>query len=345
VPGVERDGAAERLRRQQLTDRLPRTPVDVVRHLLAVQAQDLTGARLAVRARSTGLLAADVDAALDARELVVSWLNRGTLHLVAAEDYGWLHELTAPRTRTANRRRLEQEGVSPAQAERGVTEILQAIERDGPQTRAQLRAVLDDAGVPTARQALVHVIGAAGLAGHIVRGPVVGGEQAFVTVPDWLGAPEVPDREEALARLATRYLTGHAPATDADLAAWAGISLGDARRGLAASGAAEPGDVEPCGQHGRWPDPVLLGPFDPVLHGWPDREWVLGGHRGVITVNGIFRPTALVSGRVVGTWKRGRGTVDLDLLEPVTEADRRVLEADGHDVTRFLGISSGHGAR
>src|SRR4051812_29116680 len=96
-----------------------RDPVAVARRLLSVQAQDPRGARLAVRARSTGLTAADVDRALtDDRSLVVSWLNRGTLHLVASEDYPWLHALTTPAIATGNLRRLEQEGVSPDAAER-----------------------------------------------------------------------------------------------------------------------------------------------------------------------------------------------------------------------------------
>lgn len=60
---------------------------DVTAHLLAVQAQDPRGFRLAVRSRSTALTVADVDAALtEARSLVVSWLNRGTLQLVTAQD-------------------------------------------------------------------------------------------------------------------------------------------------------------------------------------------------------------------------------------------------------------------
>jgi hypothetical protein len=184
-----------RRRGQWLTGRPGRRPSEVVRHLVAVQAQDLVGARLAVRARSTGLTAADVDAALERRELVVTWLNRGTLHLVTAADYRWLHPLTAPRTTTGVTRRLRQEGVSPEQAERGLVTIVEAIRRDGPRTRAQLKTRLDDAGVPTAGQALVHVLAAASLAGLVVRGPMVGNDQAYVLVQDWLGPPpEAVDR-------------------------------------------------------------------------------------------------------------------------------------------------------
>lgn len=77
--------AVARLAAQQLTGPPAASPEEVVGRLLAVQAQDPRGARLAVRSRSAELLAADVDEALTTRRsLVVSWLNRGTLHLVTA---------------------------------------------------------------------------------------------------------------------------------------------------------------------------------------------------------------------------------------------------------------------
>jgi hypothetical protein len=95
--------------------------VAVAERLLAVQAQDPRGARLAIRARSDGLTAADVDRALTRdRSLVITWLNRGTLHLVSSEDYPWLQALTTPPLQTAAAGRLALDGVSPATAERAV---------------------------------------------------------------------------------------------------------------------------------------------------------------------------------------------------------------------------------
>jgi hypothetical protein len=97
---------AERLTGQLLAGPPARDPVAVARRLLAVQAQDPRGVRLAIRARTAGLNAADVDRALtDDRSLVIGWLNRGTLHLVRSEDYAWLHGLTAPPLFTGNARR------------------------------------------------------------------------------------------------------------------------------------------------------------------------------------------------------------------------------------------------
>lgn len=316
----------------------------VAARLLAIQSQDLRGARLAVRARSAGLTATDVDRALsEERSLLVSWLNRGTLHMVRAEDYPWLHALTAPRTVSANTRRLAEEGVAPSDSDRGVEAIAAALGADGPQTRAQLRDRLNAVGVRTDGQALVHLLMLASFQGRIIRGPVLGAEQAFALVADWLPAAADVDRSRALAELARRYLAGHGPAADRDLARWAGVTLGDARAGLGAIAdeleQRPDGLLELCRRSPAPPSPPgprLLGPFDPLLHGWESREPIVGRHRGIVTSNGVFRPFALVDGRAVAIWKLPRGRVELEPLEPIPAPVRAALESDAAEVERFL---------
>jgi hypothetical protein len=317
---------------------------EVAGRLLAIQAQDPRGARLAVRARSAGLSASDVDSALTRGSLVVSWLNRGTLHLVRAEDYWWLHPLTTPQLRTGNARRLAQEGVPAQDAERAVAVVRAALAADGPLTRSQLRERVAAAGVRTGGQALVHVLLLASIRGLIVRGPAVGREQAFVLVRDWLGAPPPAlGREAALGQLARRYLAGHAPAADGDLARWAGIGLRDARLGLAECGAAQRADglaelpARPRREDAALPPPLLLGPFDPLLLGWASREAITGPHRQIVTSNGLFRPFALADGRAVATWTITGGQVTLAPFAALDAGTRAALDADAVDVARFLG--------
>ena len=133
---------AERFRSQLLTGPPAVSGLDVVERLLAVQAQDLRGARLALRARSEGVFASDIDRALTQdRSLVVSWLNRGTLHLVRSEDYPMLQALTAPAQVTGNERRLRQESVSPDQAEEALRVIQRALANQGPLVRKDLGTV------------------------------------------------------------------------------------------------------------------------------------------------------------------------------------------------------------
>jgi hypothetical protein len=178
----------------------------------------------------------------------------------------------------------------------------------------------------------------------VLRGPMVGNEQAFVSVEQWLGpAPPALDREEARARLARRYLSGHGPARPEDLAKWAGITLSDARGGFADvdseyvstdEGLVAPGSL--CGS--PLPAPRLLGPFDPLLHGWVSRESFVGQHVGVVTTNGIFRPVALVDGRVVATWSLPGGRPTVVPLERLSAPVRRALSEEGADFLRFLGM-------
>jgi len=83
---------AERCAAQLLCGDPAGSAEEVAGRLLAIQAQDPRGARLAIRARSAGLSASDVDSALTGRSLIVTWLNRGTLHMVRTEDYcGCIH--------------------------------------------------------------------------------------------------------------------------------------------------------------------------------------------------------------------------------------------------------------
>ena len=86
------------------------------------------------------------------------------------------------------------------------------------------------------------------------------------------------------------------------------------------------------------PRPRLLGMFDPVLHGWADRSFVTGAHTGVVTSNGMFRATALVDGRVAGTWTLPNGVVTLTPLRRLTSAELAALEVEAADVLRFLGL-------
>ena len=334
---------AERLTAQLLAGPPARDPLAVAERLLAIQGQDPRGARLAIRARSTGLTVADVDGALsDDRSLLITWLNRGTLHMIRSEDYPWLQALTTPPSLRSNARRLSQEGLTPNAAERGVAAIERSLAEEGPLTRVQLRERIAAAGVRTAGQALVHLLMRACLRGLAVRGPMSGSEHAYVLVRDWLGEPGPVDRGRALAELARRYLAGHGPADDRDLAKWAGLPLRDARTGLGAiaseldtrkDGLLDLADRPPAA---ALPPPRLLGAYDPVLLGWTSREALLGSHQGVVTVNGLFRPFALVRGRAAATWSMPAGQV---VLKPFANLSPRVtsaLRADARDVARYL---------
>jgi len=341
---AERSLLAARLTAQGLSGTKPAGPLEATKKLLAVQAQDPRGARLAVRARSTSAHASDLDRALtEDRSLVITWVNRGTLHLIAAEDEPLLHALTTPQLRAGSDRRLAQEGVSAAALSRGIDAIVKALGSEGPMTRDRLRKLLDSIGVRTKRQALVHILYRATLDGLIVRGPMIGSEHAFVLRADWLGERQTVDRDRALAELARRYLVSHGPADERDLAKWAQLTLRDARAALnaiASELAERPDGLVDVRRRDPDPDPLpapcLLGPFDPLLLGWRSRELVLGDAQGVVTINGIFKPIALVGGRAVGMWSMPGGRVELSLWEQPSRTAAAALRRDAAAVEAYL---------
>jgi len=363
-PAVDADADPAAVRRRRAAaQRLTATPapgadpVAVVRHLLAVQAQDLRAARLALRARTSGLTAADVDGALADRSLVAGWLLRGTLHLVAAEDFGWLLGLLAPTRAATSARRLSQERVTPDAADRAVALIERAVADEGPLTRTELAQRLGAAGLRTEGQAMPHLLMLAVLRGIAVLGPVrADGSAAFALAHDWLGAApptalEGDERARALATLARRYLTAHGPATAADLAAWSGLPRRDARAGLDAI-AAEltlEGELVSLTAAAAAPDgsaadgarvpPRLLGAFDPYLLGWRSRAFAVAPEHAdrVHPGGGMVRAVATVDGAAVGTWTRKRRTGEplVELFAAVTAGDMDALRADAEDVLRF----------
>jgi hypothetical protein len=207
---------------------------------------------------------------------------------------------------------------------------------------------------------------------------MAGRDHAYVLVRDWLGTPPGPiERDRALAELAVRYLAGHGPATDRDLAQWAGLPLGDARRGLAAAGSRitgtgdgltalarppgglpepglppEPGRLARPGQFPEQdrpgegdqpgiPPPLLLGAYDPLLLGWSSREPIVGPHGPKITINGLFRPFALAGGRAVATWSMPGGRVEVAPFAPLPEPVTAALTADAAKVEHFLASRPG----
>jgi hypothetical protein len=218
---------------------------------------------------------------------------------------------------------------------------MKALGEDGPLTRGQIRAVLERARVPTAGQAMVHLLFRVTLDGLIVRGPMIGGDQAFALTADWLGERPKIDRARALAELARRYLAGHGPAGDRDLAKWAQISLRDARAGLGAIASEleqrHDGLVDLRRPEAPpLPPPRLLGPFDPLLLGWRSRSLVVDRAAQVITTNGIIRAIALIDGRAAGTWRMSGGHVELDLWQTPSRAAAAALVREAAAVEAYL---------
>jgi len=311
----------------------------VAERLLAIQTQDLRAGMLSLRARVPGLTIPDVYRQIGERRVVVTWVNRGTIHLMRPDDMPWLLAVTAPTQQQGIVRRFKEHGFGLDTADRAVTVIDRALAEEGPLKREDLRDRVKAAGFMAEGRALIHLLFYASYLGLVVRGPVVGRQHLFVRTEDWLGKQPRVDRDQALAELARRYLAGFGPATAADLAYWAGLPLRDARAGLQAiagelthhdSGLVDLARREPA------PDKLpakLLPLWDDLLVGWKDKSPIVdAAHTPRVFAGGMIGPAATRAGRIVGTWSAADGKV---AVEPFT-GSARGFAAEVRDVERFL---------
>lgn len=296
-----------------------RGPGDVVRHLLAMQAQDFASAKWAIGRRSPGTTDADVDRELAAGTIVRSWPMRGTLHFVAPEDLRWMLGLTTERMLASAASRQRQLGLTPESLETARAAAVGALEGGRSLTRDELYGVFDRAGHSPEGQRGYHTLWFLAQTATLCLGGRSGRQQTFVLVDEWIPRSRTLEREEALGELALRYFRGHGPATVRDLAWWSSMTLTDARAGLAIARPAlaeltlggtefflDLGVLE-TDVPGGSPITAALPAFDEFLLGYGDRSAVLAPEHSARVVpgkNGLFQPVIVHGGAVVGTWRR-----------------------------------------
>jgi len=323
---------------------------DLVRALVGVQAQVLSSAELALRARAEGLERAQVTAAREGdRSVVWCWAMRGTMHLVASGDLPWLLPLFASFSHSS--RRLKQLGVREDHLDPAVEQIERALRDDGPLPRRELAARLHRRGIQTRGQAIAHLVHAAAIRGRICFGPLRGRDQTFVALADWL--PGFALRRPDAAELARRFLLAYGPAAPADLATWSGLG-GPAAREAFGAVSGELVELQGPGGEALWSlrsgkrgeaaeeaEHVarLLPSFDGFLLGYADRAFALaaGDAKKVNAGGGWLHPQLFVDGEIAGTWSSGAA---LKPFRPLPAKARAALEADAAEVSAFSSTPS-----
>jgi hypothetical protein len=325
------------------------TPSEAVRWLTAMQAQDHGGALTSVALRTAGGTRQEVEAAFNAGEIVKSWPMRGTLHLAVAEDLPWLLELTAPRVLSGAAARRAQLGLELSTLELAGQVAVNALAGGHRLSRAELLALWDKAGVATTGQRGYHMIWYLAQTGLVCFGPIEDGEPQLVLVEEWIPRPRILERDEALGELALRYFSSHGPATVKDLTRWANLIAADVRTGLALAlprlerievdgvqyfmDPQTPDLLDACLRRAK--GVFLLPGFDEYILGYGDRTAVLPAEFANLIVpggNGMFRPTVVSAGQVVGTWRHaGRGakrTIEATPFTSFTSAvDKAITQA------------------
>src|SRR6478752_1574321 len=323
-----------------------------VHHHLAMQAQDVGSGMWSVGVR-TGATRADVEAAIAARRVTRSWPMRGTLHLMATQDVRWMCRLLNERVVATSRRVFEAEGLTEAVVGRAREVLVGALVGGVALSRPNAVALLEANGVDPSGQRAYHLIGRFCQEGLLCQGPAEGRQPTFVLIDEWVPRSWAPDREEAMAALATRYVASHGPVTERDLAGWCSQTLTFAREAVVFS--SDTATTETIGGQAYLvaadrPEPAagtpvrLLPGFDEYVLGYKDRSAILTAEEELRVVpgkNGMFLGTVVVGGLVVGTWNRKttakRTVVTVTAFGPLSVTRRREIERAAAAYGRHLG--------
>ena len=326
-------------------------PEKLLAYFGAIQGQDYSGAKWSLGLRLLGTTDSDIEQAIIDKKILRTWVMRGTLHLTAAEDVRWLVELVGQRIIQQSQYRYRQLELDDVTFHRCHDLILNALAGGKQRTRRQLLAYLEENGVSTAGQRGIHILRRTSLEGLIVQGTVDNNNPNFMRIDEALpDASSTKPREEALAELAKRYFTSRGPATVDDFVWWSGLTKTDARFGLEA--VLPQLSEETIGENQYWFSANSTYPetssiqtshtppgFDEYLLGYKVRDDVLAPEHATKVCpgkNGVFYPTIVINGQIVGTWKRAFKKSNIEITpSPFEPLNKNEQTAFATSIQRF----------
>lgn len=347
--------ARRRLRHSGLTETPFETPVDVVRHLGAMQAQDYGPAKWSIAQRATTLVDDDLERAVADGSILRTHVLRPTWHFVAREDIRWLLALTGPRVQQQNGPRYRELELDERILARCRSAIESALDGENHLTRDEIAAILDRAGIDVSGQRLPYVLMHCELEGVIGSGGRAGKKHTYALLDERVPKASPFDRDGALVELMRRYLTSHGPATVKDLRWWSSLTIADIKQALDMLGSeVENESIEGltlwsiAGGRGGSPRDAgahLLQTYDELIVGYTESRFIGDPRADATTAAWRARtlPTGIVvvDARIAGHWRRTVGkkvvTVEVLTYEDPKPKTTRALEAAAGELGRFLG--------
>ena len=339
---------AFRLQRQRLSDPVgPRSFLKVVQALGGVQAQVASAGEIQIALRAPGLSqGALAKALLKDRALVKTWLMRGTLHYLAAEDLATWTAASAT-VEFWNKKYWEKNFGIKEKDILAASDAALGVLSDKPVTRVEIADAIQTKVNHKELDELVRAGWGSFLKilarqGKLCYGPPVGRNVTFVSPDKWIRGWKEKDHDEALREVLFRYLATHGPATREEFARWWGFAaarLNETLKSVEDELAVFNRDGEAAyvlekdvkALEGATEDDELrlLGMFDAyVLAGLPHDAIVPKKHKDEVYTTGAWvQRTVLRGGRVVGVWrptKKG-DTYDITLFDH-SATRRQVLD-------------------
>ena len=288
-----------------------------MRWLGAVQSQDYPGGKWAVAQRTRGVVDAGLDRAFNDGRILRTHVMRPTWHFVMPEDIRWLLALTGPRVNRTTASYYRRHGIDAAMVAKARKAVEKRLAGNNHRTRAELETVYADAGI------ILDNLGRSFLTAHleldaiICSGAMRGKQHTYALIEERAPAAPVPSRDEMLTELVVRYFTSHGPAGIADFCWWSGLTVADAKRGLAAAGdllseetvGDRPLWAAPSGKAprpGKPPIVHLLPNYDEYLISYKHRSDYYDGDHFIVQppTDAFYRHMVFIDGYLCGRWDR-----------------------------------------
>jgi len=310
------DIAKARLINQQIAGTKFKTTKEIVQWMCAMQAQDYNMAKWAVGIRLPGSTEKMIENAVNSGEILRTHLLRPTWHFVTVDDINWMLDLTAPRLKSSLKSRWKAMELTEKIFTKS-NKVLEKALNDGKHlTREELRIILEKAKIPTRDQRIVHLLFRAELDGLVCSGSVQDKKQTYTLLRERVPKLKTVNREESLTNLADRYFSSHGPAALQDFVWWSGLQVKEAKQALEMIKSKF--ISEKIGAQVYWfsnsflfskmnkKSIKFLPAYDEFIISYKDRSAAIPyeKQKKAISNNGVFWPTILINGQVVGTWKR-----------------------------------------
>ncbi|WP_163409339.1 winged helix DNA-binding domain-containing protein [Flavobacterium ajazii] len=306
-----------RLVAQKLDKTSHNSPEEIVRHLGAIQAQDYAMAKWAIGSRCDAT-EKEIEVAINSGKIIRTHILRPTWHLVAAEDIYWMLDVSGPQVKRIILAETKKYGCDEKEFDKINSAIEKILAGNNHLTREEIIQELnvkkfsDDYKLSP-----VLIMMYAELDGVVCNGRMKGKKMTYALLEERVPKPKTKlTREEALAKLAQRYFESRGPATLADFSHWSGFSTTICRFAINAvllqlNTITTDNQQYWLGKDHPNPDNFsesvhFLAAFDEYLISYKNRESsILLEHQPkAFTKNGIFKPTIVENGKVIGTWKR-----------------------------------------
>lgn len=325
------------------------TPLEVLHHLAAMQAQEFPYAKWSVAQRARDADDAAIQRPFDEGAILRTHLLRPTWHFVLPADIRWILSLTAPRVHALNAYMYRQLDVDPKQLSKSNRVLADNLAGGAHLTRKEIAALLEGAGIDASGLRLGYFLMRAELDGLICSGARRGKQQTYALLEERAPDSKSLGEDEALVKLTRRYFRSRGPATVRDYARWSSLKLVDCRRGLEML--ASELEHKVVGDRTYWFAPPLPSPipasnaidlvqvYDECVMSYSESRDAFAGFDP--SREPTFMHAILLNGRLIGHWKRveRRAAIEVEtsFYRSLNRAETEALHKAVDRYSRFLG--------